>query len=434
MKRFPLPSFFLLCGAALLLQGCGGSDTYSRGSTWDYKKPAAQPAQNAPAGLGAPNAAAMPIDALNMPDSAENAAIPQGDLSPVKVAILLPLSGKHAALGEAMLNAAQLALFEVGYNSFELMPRDTQATASGGAAAARDAINNGAQLILGPVFSDAVNGAKPVAHSAGVNIVAFTTDWTLADRSTFIMGFLPFDQVGRISNYAAGQGIRDVGVFSPASDYGDSVVGAFNGVARQAGLNTAVTRRFAANGSGMDNDMRIFSNFEQRQQAGAPAPMEAMFMPAGSDTARQIGRLASQYGMPPAQVRRLGTGLMDDAKLATEPSLQGAWFAAPSPSLRKGFERRYAETYALSPPRLATLAYDATALAAILARNGLQQSGAPSFDAASIGNANGFAGIDGIFRFREDGMVERGLAVLEYSNGTMRVIDEAPRSFQQQGM
>ncbi|MAE51288.1 MAG: penicillin-binding protein activator [Micavibrio sp.] len=429
MKRFQFLFCSLLLSATLLLQACAGSN-YTNGKTWQYKPAPAKQAQAEPANL---DTSLPPENGRGELETESEAAIlsqAKENLPPVKVAILLPLSGQHETLGQAMLNAAQMALFEVGHNAFELMPRDTKGNASGAAEAARNAVQNGAQLVLGPLFSNSVRAAKPITRGAGVNMVAFSTDWTLADNSTFMMGFLPFDQVSRVVDFAVSQGIRNVGVFSPATDYGDTIIGAYNNISYQAGLNTVATKRFAPNTSRLSSDMRAFSDYDARKDTDAPPPMDAIFMPVGGEMARTVASVASQYNMRPDQVRRLGTGLWDDENLASEPALQGAWFAAPSPSLRKGFERRYFEIYAISPPRLTSLAYDATALAAILARNGLKTTGRPSFDSVSIENPNGFAGIDGIFRFREGGLVERGLAVLEFRNGTMRVIDEAPRSFQ----
>ena len=121
---------------------------------------------------------------------------------------------------------------------------------------------------------------------------------------------------------------------------------------------------------------------------------------------------------------------MDNTGLAGEAGLSGAWFAAPSPNLRRDFERKYSNVYGRKPPRLATLAYDATALSAVLAQRGLQNQGRPEFDRNALMNPNGFFGIDGIFRFRPDGTAERGLAILEFNRGRIQVIDEAPTTFE----
>jgi len=177
-------------------------------------------------------------------------------------------------------------------------------------------------------------------------------------------------------------------------------------------------------------DVRSFAKYDTRNDKTAPAPYDAVLMPVGGQTAITIANLMTQFDLPPNSVKRLGTGLMDDTGLAGEPGLNGAWFAAPSPNLRREFEQKYMSTYARKPPRIATLAYDATALSAILAQRGLQNEGRPYFDKNSLMNPNGFFGIDGIFRFRSDGTAERGLAILEFSRGRINVIDEAPTTFE----
>jgi len=124
-------------------------------------------------------------------------------------------------------------------------------------------------------------------------------------------------------------------------------------------------------------------------------------------------------------MRLIGTGLWDDESLARNPALYGGWFAAPDPALRRDFDRRYLENYGSAPPRLATLAYDATALAAVLSR-GTQDN---PYSRQRLTNPRGFAGIDGVFRLRPDGLNDRGLAVLEVQSGRARVIDAAPTAF-----
>jgi branched-chain amino acid transport system substrate-binding protein len=121
----------------------------------------------------------------------------------VKVALLVPMSGKHADLGQAMMQSAQLALFDMGYDKIELMPQDTKGTPEGARVAAQQALNDGAQLILGPVFAGEARAVAPIAQQRNVNVITFSTDWTLAQNNVFVMGFLPFTQVERIVQYAA---------------------------------------------------------------------------------------------------------------------------------------------------------------------------------------------------------------------------------------
>lgn len=414
-------------------------------------------------GNGATTGGAQPGAAPTVPGMAAPVAATPA-LPPVKVALLLPLSGKSGDLGQAMLQAAQLALFDMGYNAFELMPRDTGDTPAGAQKAAQSAIDAGAQLILGPLFASSTRAVQPVVRSHNINMVTFSTDWTLADNNTFVMGFLPFVQVQRIAEFAARRGARNVGIFAPNTDYGNAVIGAYNSVAHRAGLSSADVVRFPPDQADLSPLIRDFSRYEQRvesfdreikpleealkkspndaaaasrlqslkqRKAETPPPFDAVMVPVGGEQARSIASMLNFYDLDQKQVMRLGTGLWDDPGLATEPALQGAFFAASSPDLRASFETNYRLTYGMSPPRLATLAYDATALAAVLARNGYQSAGRPAFDRNALTNPNGFAGIDGIFRFRPDGLIERGLAVLQYKDSHIAVVDPAPTTFQQ---
>jgi branched-chain amino acid transport system substrate-binding protein len=380
--------------ALLILAGCAGGD----GRTWKD-------------GVQTPAATEIPEQTM---------ITPTAELPPVKVALLVPLSGKHAQLGQAMLNAAQMALFDVGYTNFELMPRDTKGTPEGAGAAAYDAAQNGAQLILGPIFAEEVRAAKPAARSANLNMITFSTSWDLADEHTFVMGFLPFDQVERIAHYAAAQNMKRIGLISASNEYGRTVVPAYQTIAARAGIQTtqAITIQESANAMA-----------SVQQFARGAANMDAIFMPLGGTNASSVAAMLLQSGVDP-QVKRLGTGLFDDPVLARKPEMAGALFAAPSPQARSNFESRFQQTYGSTPPRIATLSYDATALAATLAQRGYQANNAPAFDRASITNPNGFAGLDGIFRFRQNGLAERGLAVLQFQNGQIAVVDPAPGSFQ----
>ena len=410
---------FALLASVLLLSACPASTGRGYGDYQRASTPSA-PAQSTP-------------NVLDAPATTPQAAAPKPNLPPVKVGLLLPMSGKHKQLGDSMLKAAQMALFEIGHTNMELIPRDTGGTANGAREAARAVVDSGAQLILGPVFAPAVRAAKPITNSARVNMIAFSTDWTLAGGNTYMMGFLPFDQVERIARYSASRGITNVGILSPNTDYGQIVTSAFKTIAPRNGITISQNMNFRTGTTNLAPVVRSFTKYDERQQSGAlnQAPFDAVLMPVGGQDARAIGSLLTHYELPPRAVRRLGTGVFDDAALATESNLNGTWFAAPSPNARRSFEQRFLATYGKKAPRLSTLAFDATALAAVLARRGLESTSRPAFDRGSIISPNGFAGLDGIFRFRENNTSERGLAILEFRNGKITVIDEAPKTFQQ---
>ena len=381
----------------------------------------------------------------------------------VKVGLLLPLTGEHSNLGKSLLNAAQMALFDIGQGQFEIVPRDTKGTVQGAQIAAQDAIASGAQMMLGPVFSGNVRAAKRVTERNNITMIAFTTDWTLAGGDTFVMGSLPFDQIERVINYASLNGVGSVGVLAPNTDYGRAVTAAYNSISQIRGIETVKIQNFSSDSKNIAPIVREFANYDERletlnqeirplktyikenptderavqdlfnlEQIGIKnaRPFEAMLLPIGGDLARAVTNLASHFDMPPSQVRRLGTGLWDDPGLAAEPSLEGAWFAAPPPANRASFEKRYKAAYKNKPSRLASLAYDATALSAVLAQKGIQSTGYPAFTSNDIINPNGFSGIDGIFRFRRSGIVERGLAILEFQNGQTTIVDSAPTTFE----
>jgi ABC-type branched-subunit amino acid transport system substrate-binding protein len=235
------------------------------------------------------------------------------------------------------------------------------------------------------------------------------------------MGFLPFDQTERIARYAAAHNVKNVGAVAPASDYGRTVIPAWQTMANRLGIHSVQTLSVPPTAS---------FDASVKQYALSQSGLDAVFMPWGGSSATSVSNALNNGGLLNTQVKRIGTGLFDDPALASNSALEGAWFAAPSPRLRMGFEQRYRQTYGVAAPRLATLAYDATALASALAQRGLKNNSGPAFDRASITDANGFAGLDGIFRFRQNGMAERGLAVLEYRAGKIVVVDDAPATFQ----
>jgi branched-chain amino acid transport system substrate-binding protein len=355
---------------------------------------------------------------------------------PVKVGLLVPMSGANAELGKAMLEAAQLALFTTGGEQLTLVPRDTAGTPEGAANAARQAIAEGAKLLLGPLLAAEVEAVKPVARDAKVNVIAFSTATQLAGGNVFLMGFLPRQEVAREVSFARERGFTRFAALAPNTQYGHLVGDALRDVAGTAGA-TARIEYFDARGSDLGPTIQRLLTSGSSPAAvgppGAPPPasaaagagFDALLLPEGGAQLKQIAHQLQQAGLDTARVRLLGSGLWDDPAIAGEPALYGGWFAASPPEPRREFESRFQATYGHPPPRLASLAFDSAALAAVLAKSG----GPEPFSQEAILNPSGFTGVDGLFRFTQEGLVQRGLAVLEVQPQGNVVVSPAPTNF-----
>ncbi len=375
---------------------------------------------------------------------------PVGPAGPAKIALLAPLSGPNAGLGQAILNAAQLALFETHGDQLTLVPRDTKGTSAGAADAAHAAVSEGVGLILGPLLAAEVEAVKPIARDAHLNVIAFSTVTDLAGGNTFLMGFLPRQEVVREVAYARQRGLSRFAVLAPDTAYGHLMADALrDAVSATGGTVTAVVLYDPHAGDASAAIKRLLPGSAAPPSADlaaspsgdlavpdqtAPAPpavpgFDALLLPEGGSRLKEIARALSSAGLDTKATRLLGSGLWDVPDIGNEPALDGGWFAASPPDARRDFERRYRATYGREPPRLASLGYDAAALAAVLARG----ERGPPFSRDAILDPNGFRGVDGLFRFTPEGLVQRGLAVLEVEPQGNVVVSPAPESFQDLG-
>jgi ABC-type branched-subunit amino acid transport system substrate-binding protein len=367
---------------------------------------------------------------------------PAGPSGPAKVALLVPLSGPNAALGQAILNAAQMALFETGGAQLTLLPRDTKGTADGAAAAAHAAVAEGVRLILGPLLATEVQAVRPIARDAHINVIAFSTVTDLAGGNTFLMGFLPRQEVEREVGYARQREITRFAVLAPDTPYGHVMADALRDTASAAGGTVAKVAFYdPRSGDASAAVARLMPGSVAPPPADPTAPnqavppppavpsFDALLLPEGGTQLKEIAHALTAAGLDTKATRLLGSGLWDVPGIGSEPALDGGWFAASPPEVRRGFEQTYRATYGHEPPRLASLGYDAAALASALARG---ESGQP-FSTEAILNPNGFSGVDGLFRFTPQGLVQRGLAVLEVEPQGNIMVSPAPQSFHDLG-
>ncbi len=333
---------------------------------------------------------------------------------PVRVGMVLPLTqnGAPSAIGEALRKAAKLAVEESGASDISVIVEDDHSTPDGATRAAQAELGAGAQILVGPLFAADVRAVGPIAKAAGKPVIAFSTDVTSGSDGVYLLSFLIESYVDRIIDYAASKGKRSLVVLAPLDEYANVAVTEAQLEASKQNMKLVTIARYPP-GQPAGAVQEIASNAE---------PIDAAFV---AEQADGMSALGAALAATPIKSQLLGTGVWNDPRVLKLPALQAAWFSAPANAGFNSFASRYKAAYKSDPPRLATLSYDAISLVAALTRT----QGAARFSEATLTSPSGFNGADGVFRFRNDGRNERGLAVMQISNGVATVISPAPRTF-----
>jgi len=350
------------------------------------------------------------------PPPAGSTAIGNGQ---VKVGLVLPLSatGNAGLAALSMKNAADMALAEFNGPNIQLLVKDDAGTAPGAQQATQQALAEGAEIILGPLFAHSVGAAAQVARQRGVPVIAFSTDASVAASGVYLLSFLPESDVDRIVDYVVSTGKRSFAALVPDNAYGSVVDAEFRQVVSRKGGRVVTLEHYSADKSQMQDAIR--------RAAGAARQADSFFIPDGADAVPMVAQSLATAGVDPRRIQLLGTGLWDDPRIFSDSLLQGGLFAAPDASGYRNFVVRYQRRFSQDPVRTATLAYDAVSLVAALVKT----QGPQRFSAEVLTNPSGFSGVDGIFRFRSDGTNQRGLAVLRVTTSGPQVVSPAPHTF-----
>jgi branched-chain amino acid transport system substrate-binding protein len=336
----------------------------------------------------------------------------------VRVGLILSLSGTGNAgvAAQSMRNAAELALSEFNNPNIQLIIKDDGGTAQGAQAAAQQAIAEGAEIVLGPLFSHAVAAAGQVTRMRSVPMIAFSTDSNVAARGIYLLSFQPENDIDRVISYAAVRGKKSITGFVPDNAYGNVVEAAIKQFGSRSGKVNAVERY----GNGQADPLSAV-----RRAQAAFRITDLIVIADGADTTPRVLQALNSVGVTPKRVQFVGAGLWDDQNVFAIRELEGAWFAAPDNSGFNGFSQRYQARFRAQPARTASLAYDAVSLVAQLVKT----QGPNRFTEEVLTSRSGFAGVDGVFRFRNDGTCERTLSIMEIRGGTSRVLQQAPNNF-----
>jgi len=354
------------------------------------------------------------------PPAGESAAAAQAADGQVRIALILPLTaqGNAGLAAQSMKNAAEMALAEFKVSNVQLLVKDDGGSPQGAQGAAQQAISEGAEIIVGPLFAQSVSAVGQVARSRNIPVIAFSTDASVAARGVYLLSFLPETDVRRIVSYAASRGKRSFAALMPDNAYGTVVEAAFQQEVARHGGRVVVLEKYPHDANRTAEAVR--------RVAQAASQIDSIFIPDSPDAVPQIAQALAANGVDLKRVQLLGTGLWgDDTRIASEKLLDGGWYPSPEQTGFRNFSGRYRARYGQDPVRTATLAYDAVALVAALVKT----QGMQRFSEQVLTNPSGFAGIDGVFRFRPEGTNERGLAVLRVTPSGGQVISPAPKSF-----
>ena len=334
----------------------------------------------------------------------------------VKVGLILPLSasGNAGVAAQSMRNAAEMALAEFQNPNIQLLIKDDGGNAQGAQQGTQQALDEGAEMILGPLFASSVSATAQLTRAKGVSVIAFSTDSSVAGRGVYLLSFLPESDVNRIVDYAAGTGKRSFAACLPDNAYGNVVEATFKQAVGRKGGRIVAFEKY-----GTDRATATRTVAQSLGQA------DALFLADDGESLVATADALTAAGANLKNIQLLGTGLWDNPRVSASPALQGGLYAAPDPAGFRSFSGRYRAKFGADPVRTATLAYDAVALVAALART----QGPQRFSSEVLTNPSGFAGIDGLFRFRADGANERGLAVMRVASGGSQPVAGSPKSF-----
>lgn len=337
---------------------------------------------------------------------------------PVRVALLVPSSAQGAAgtIGKQLTNAAKLAVRDFGAGRLQVVIKDTRGQAATAAELTEQARNEGASLILGPLFSANVSAANGVTKSARLPMIAFTSDVARAAPGTYLLSFTPQADVRRTLGYGFANGAERLLAILPDTAYGKLVEREMRRVVDANRVQIVSVVRYKPGDAGIKTAVR--------SALLATGTANAIYIPDGGAAPAKILAGLKAAGAQLAGKVLLGSGQWDSINL-NNPDLEGAFFAGPSKTGLNTFQQRYRATYGSKPATTAALAYDAVSLAAELIR----RSPNNPFTAQAIQSRSGFSGATGLFRFQPTGLLQRGLVVNRVRGGQAIVVSPSPTGF-----
>jgi ABC-type branched-subunit amino acid transport system substrate-binding protein len=359
-----------------------------------------------------------------------------GKVEKMTIALMLPLSGRGEKTGRALLDAAKLALYDLAGDALVFKPYDTRGSVRRTEKLAQDAIADGVDLIIGPLYASTTKAVAPLAKMANIPVLSFSNSALAATPGVFTLGFTPEQQVESIGHYIISRGYHRIAMLTPDNSYGKLATGRMKKIAAQSGVEIIRSMQYDKDDHRLYQMMKVFTNYDKRlphiqklreQQQNKeditakipPLPYDAIFIPDNAVTLEKIGSLLTSFLVEPDEVKLFGPFSWNSIEMTQSEHLIGSWYAAPAPKERQKFQTRFKATYGYLPDSVASLAYDSVALAVSFIREKRKVT------VNGLMTPHGFNGVDGPFRFTPDGRVERRYAVLEVRSNHKNVVAPA---------
>lgn len=349
--------------------------------------------------------------------------------APVPVAMLLPKGSADAndvLLSESLENAARLAIADLQGVAIDLRIYDTAANADIAAQQAQLAVDSGAKIILGPLYSASAVAAGAAVADDGVNVLSFSNNTTIAGGNVFVLGHTFENTAARLTRYAARQGKSQIAMMYAENEAGNVARRAVSVASLQAGSFLVSEVGYPLTQEG------VIEAVPQVRDAIEETSADVIFLTSNTAGALPfLSALLPESGVDPETVQYIGLTRWDiPAQTLELPGVQGGWFALPDPDRTAAFQLRYEVAYGTQPHRFGSLAYDGIAAIGAL----VASQGRDALTIAALTQSQGFEGVDGVFRLNRDGTIERGLAVAQVVEEKVVVIDPAPQIFSVAGL
>ncbi|WP_322894092.1 MULTISPECIES: penicillin-binding protein activator [unclassified Yoonia] len=350
--------------------------------------------------------------------------------APVQVALLVPGGsgeGSDDFLARNFENAARMAIADLNGPEITLRVYNTGADPVMAASVARRAVDEGAQIILGPLFAEAANAVGVAVAGDNINVLAFSNNTSIAGGNVFILGQTFDNTARRLVQYASAQDVNRYMIAHGQDIGGEMGRDAIAAAVRQNGSQLVATEGYPLSQAG------IFASTQRLVGTAQSSGAQAIFTTAGANADLPIVATGlADAGLNTEDTRLIGLTRWDSVpQLLSLPGVQGGLFALPDQGTSTQFQSRYAAAYGSQPHPLAGLAYDGIAAIGALIETGGDNV---ALSRAALTTRQGFRGTAGVFRLLPNGQNERGLAVATIQQNQVVILEQAPRSFGAAGL